>query len=88
MVWLPETGLVFRFSAGMGLNLDGSSNLGVRAIPDFPIEAKNSEERLEKLLVFFTVKPFLRLSIFDIVFDLTYRRRLVKNVRVSSFMKA
>ncbi|WP_426790610.1 hypothetical protein [Sphingobacterium sp. WOUb80] len=58
----------------MGLNLDGSSNLGVRAIPDFPIEAKNSEERLEKLLVFFTVKPFLRLSIFDIVLDLTYNR--------------
>lgn len=50
LVSLPRTGLVFRFSAGMGLNPDGSANDETKTIPDILIPAKTRKERLEKLL--------------------------------------
>lgn len=50
LVSIPGTGLVFRFSGGMGLNPDGSANEETKTIPDVIIEAKNSKERLQKLL--------------------------------------
>lgn len=47
---LPNSGLICRFSAGMGLNADGSCNEETKTIPDKIIHGENPDERLKKLI--------------------------------------
>jgi len=47
---LPNSGIIFRHPSVVGLNIDGSFNFETRTIPDIKIEARNSDERLERLI--------------------------------------
>ena len=47
---LPNSGITFRHPSVVGLNIDGSFNFETRTIPNIEISAKNSDERLEKLI--------------------------------------
>jgi C-terminal processing protease CtpA/Prc len=47
---LPNSGITFRHPSVVGLNEDGSFNFETRTIPNIEIKAKNSDERLERLI--------------------------------------
>ena len=47
---LPNSGIVITHPSVVGLNEDGSFNFETRTTPDIEIEAKNSNERLERLI--------------------------------------
>ena len=47
---LPNSGIVIAHPSVVGLNGDGSINFETRTTPEIEIEAKNSDERLEKLI--------------------------------------
>jgi len=51
---LPESGIIVRIPSLSGLNQDGSLNSETRTVPDIDIEAKTSEERLNKLINYLT----------------------------------
>ncbi len=47
---LPESGIIVRYPALSGFNLDGSLNFEEKTKPDIPIEGKDRNERLSKLI--------------------------------------
>jgi C-terminal processing protease CtpA/Prc len=53
---LPNSGIVIAHPSVVGLNDDGSFNFETRTVPDIEIEAKNADERLEKLINHIKIK--------------------------------
>lgn len=47
---LPESGIIIRYPALSGFNLDGSLNFEERTIPDILIDGKDADERLSNLI--------------------------------------
>jgi len=55
-ILLPESGIIVRYPAYVGLNHDGSINAEVKTVPDIEIKGENSKERLNKLIKYLTEK--------------------------------